>query len=125
MAGILVLAAPKSVSLLAEAGSGPASSGLQEPYRQAVSDVVVALEQRAAWMRSGGAQVPADGVVAAAFEHVANDSTSSLALHTHLVLANLATGTDQLLGLPGWQRAVAVAGGAWCRLPPGPALPYH
>ncbi len=93
----LVLAAPKSVSLLAEAGSGPASSGLQEPYRQAVSDVVVALEQRAAWMRSGGAQVPADGVVAAAFEHVANDSGHPH-LHTHLVLANLAAGADGYWG---------------------------
>ena len=93
----LVLAAPKSVSLLAEAGSGPASSGLREPYRQAVSDVVVALEQRAAWMRSGGAQVPAEGVVAAAFEHVANDSGHPH-LHTHLVLANLAAGADGYWG---------------------------
>ena len=93
----LVLAAPKSVSLLAEAGSGPASSGLREPYRQAVSDVVVALEQRAAWMRSGGAQVPAEGVVAAAFEHVANDSGHPH-LHTHLVLANLAAGANGYWG---------------------------
>ena len=93
----LVLAAPKSVSLLAEAGPGPASSGLREPYRQAVSDVVVALEQRAAWMRSGGNQVPAQGVVAAAFEHVANDSGYPH-LHTHLVLANLAAGANGYWG---------------------------
>ena len=89
----LVLAAPKSLSLLAQAGAVPGGPGLHEPYRGSVGDVVRVLEQRAAWMRSGGAHVPAMGVVAAAFEHIANDSGHPH-LHTHVVLANLAAGVN-------------------------------
>ncbi len=85
----LIFAAPKSVSLLAEAGSVPANLELRRAYRRAVSDAVEVLEGRAAWLRAGGAQVPAEGVVAAAFEHIANDAGHPH-LHTHLVLANLA-----------------------------------
>ncbi|HTT91219.1 MAG TPA: MobF family relaxase, partial [Acidimicrobiales bacterium] len=84
----LIFAAPKSVSLLTEAGSHTAALELRQAYRRAVTDAVATLEGRAAWLRAGGAQVPADGVVAAAFEHVANDAGHPH-LHTHVVLANL------------------------------------
>jgi conjugative relaxase-like TrwC/TraI family protein len=84
----LVLAAPKSVSLLATAGSAPPASRLRSSYHLAVADTVSALEARAAWVQAGGAQVAAEGVVAAAFEHVANDAGQPH-LHTHVALANL------------------------------------
>ena len=85
----LIFAAPKSVSLLTEAGSVPAALDLREAYRRAVNDAVGTLEERAACFRSGGGQLPAAGVVAAAFEHVANDAGQPH-LHTHVVLVNLA-----------------------------------
>ena len=84
----LIFAAPKSVSLLTEAGSHPAALELREAYRSAVNDALCTLEERAACVRVGGARAAADGVVAAAFEHVANDAGHPH-LHTHLVLANL------------------------------------
>ena len=84
----LIFAAPKSVSLLTEAGSHPAALELREAYRSAVYDALCTLEERAACVRVGGARAAADGVVAAAFEHVANDAGHPH-LHTHLVLANL------------------------------------
>ena len=84
----LIFAAPKSVSLLTEAGSHPAALELREAYRSAVFDAVCTLEERAACVRVGGARAAADGVVAAGFEHVANDAGHPH-LHTHLVLANL------------------------------------
>ena len=88
----LIFAAPKSVSLLADAGSGPAAE-LRDAYRLAVGDALAVVEGRAAWLRSGGEQVPAQGVVGAAFEHLANDAGHPH-LHTHLVLANLGTRGD-------------------------------
>ncbi len=88
----LIFAAPKSVSLLADAGSRPAAE-LRDAYRLAVGDALAVVEGRAAWLRSGGEQVPAQGVVGAAFEHLANDAGQPH-LHTHLVLANLGTRGD-------------------------------
>jgi len=90
----LVFAAPKSVSLLA--GTAPASSAepLRSAFRGAVADAVSVLEKRAAWLRSGGEQVAARGVVAASFEHMANDAGHPH-LHAHLVLANIGAKADQ------------------------------
>jgi conjugative relaxase-like TrwC/TraI family protein len=93
----LIFAAPKSVSLLAEAGSPSAPLELRGAYRRAVGDAVELLEGRAAWLRAGGAQVPAEGIVAAAFEHIANDAGHPH-LHTHVVLANLAARGDNPWG---------------------------
>ena len=88
----LIFAAPKSVSLLAEASSGPAAQ-LRDAYRRAVGDALTAVEGRAAWLRWGGEQRPAQGVIGAAFEHLANDAGHPH-LHTHLVLANLGARGD-------------------------------
>jgi hypothetical protein len=90
----LVFAAPKSVSLLAEAGPAGGAEELRGAFRGAVSDAVSVLEERAAWLRSGGEQVAATGVVAAFFEHVANDAGHPH-LHAHLVLANIGAKADQ------------------------------
>jgi conjugative relaxase-like TrwC/TraI family protein len=84
----LVMAAPKSVSLLASGGTALTAARLRTSYRMAVADTVSTLEARAAWVQTGGAQVASEGVVAAAFEHVANDAGQPH-LHTHVVLANL------------------------------------
>ena len=84
----LVFAAPKSVSLLSQGEPVPAVLELRSAHRQAVGDAISVLEEKAACLRSGGSPVAARGVVAAAFEHVANDAGHPH-LHTHVVLANL------------------------------------
>ena len=88
----LVLAAPKSLSLLASAGPEPDGAKLRAAYRQAVTDMLSTLEDRAAWARRAGALVPARAV-AAAFEHHDNDAGHPH-LHAHVVLANLGLGAD-------------------------------
>jgi len=90
----LVFAAPKSVSLLAGAGRTAGTEQLRGAFRGAVADAVTVLEDRAAWLRSGGEQVAAKGVVAASFEHISNDAGHPH-LHAHLVLANIGAKTDQ------------------------------
>lgn len=87
----LVLAAPKSFSLLAEAGLRldlPAGPVLVDAYRQAVADTVTTLEGRAAFVVSGGQRRPAPAVVAACFEHLKSDAGQPH-FHSHVVLANL------------------------------------
>jgi conjugative relaxase-like TrwC/TraI family protein len=90
----LVFAAPKSVSLLAGAGPAGGTDELRDAFRGAVADAVSVLGERAAWVRSGGRQVAAKGVVAASFEHMANDAGHPH-LHAHVVLANLGAKADQ------------------------------
>jgi len=90
----LVFAAPKSVSLLAVAGPAGGTDELRDAFRGAVADAVSVLGERAAWVRSGGRQVGAKGVVAASFEHMANDSGHPH-LHAHVVLANIGAKADQ------------------------------
>ena len=110
----LIFAAPKSVSLLTEAGSVSTALDLRDAYRRAVNDAVGTLEERAACFRSGGGQLPAAGVVAAAFEHVANDAGQPH-LHTHVVLANLAAkesgGWGCLVGSELWRWREGIGAG--------------
>jgi conjugative relaxase-like TrwC/TraI family protein len=88
----LVFAAPKSLSLLAAAGPEVDAAKLRGAYRQAVTDTVATLEDRAAWARRAGDLVPAQ-VVAGAFEHHDNDGGHPH-LHAHVVLANLGLAGD-------------------------------
>ncbi len=88
----LVFAAPKSLSLLAAAGPEGDAAKLRGAYRQAVTDTVATLEDRAAWARRAGDLVPAQ-VVAGAFEHHDNDAGHPH-LHAHVVLANLGLAGD-------------------------------
>ena len=90
----LVFAAPKSVSLLVATAPASSAEPLTSAFRGAVADAVSVLEERAAWLRSGGEQVAARGVVAASFEHTANDAGHPH-LHAHLVLANIGAKADQ------------------------------
>ena len=88
----LVFAAPKSLSLLVADGPETGAATLRHAYRQAVTDAVSTLGDRAAWVRRGGDLVPAQ-VVAGAFEHLDNDSGHPH-LHSHVVLANLGRAGD-------------------------------
>ena len=89
----LVFAAPKSLSLLVADGPEATGATLRHAYREAVHDAVCTLEDRAAWVRRSGDVVPARGIVAAAFEHLDNDSGHPH-LHSHAVLANLGRAQD-------------------------------
>ncbi len=110
----LVFAAPKSVSLLAAAGPANGAEQLRNAFRGAVADSVCALEERAAWLRSGGQQVPAKGVVAASFEHMANDAGHPH-LHAHVVLVNIGAKADKgwgcLVGNELWRWREALGAG--------------
>ncbi|MGD0808786.1 MAG: MobF family relaxase [Acidimicrobiales bacterium] len=110
----LVFAAPKSVSLLAGAGPQGGGEELHSAFRGAVADAVSVLEERAAWLRSGGEQVAARGVVAACFEHVANDAGHPH-LHAHVVLANIGAKAGQgwgcLVGRELWRWREALGAG--------------
>jgi conjugative relaxase-like TrwC/TraI family protein len=84
----LVLAAPKSVSLLTAAlAPGPHLDLLREAHRRAVTDSAELLESCAAWGRHAGQRVRC-GIVAASFEHATSNSGDPH-LHSHVVLANL------------------------------------
>jgi conjugative relaxase-like TrwC/TraI family protein len=91
----LVVAAPKSVSLLAVAG-GDLAAPLRMAYRQGIADTLEALEDHAAWVAWRGGQAPARGVIAGGFEHLGNNDGQPH-VHTHVILANLG-----ILGDGGW-----------------------
>ena len=84
----LILAAPKSVSLLAESSDQVAAG-----HQAAVAGVVDHFESELLLVRRAGTQVAGVGLVAAAFDHRRNASGEPH-LHTHLVVANLAPGPD-------------------------------
>ncbi len=91
----LVLAAPKSVSVLV-ATLSPSSAGVMvEAFRHAVADTVRAIEDRAGRLRRGGTEIPGL-VVLASFEH-RQSASGDPHLHSHAVLANLGFG-----GEAGW-----------------------
>ncbi|MGC8625968.1 MAG: MobF family relaxase [Acidimicrobiales bacterium] len=83
----MVLAAPKSVSLLAATLSPAPAQEVREAFRQAVTDTVALAQQRAVKLRRAGRQVPGQAVVAA-FEHLESNAGDPH-LHCHAVLANL------------------------------------
>jgi conjugative relaxase-like TrwC/TraI family protein len=86
----LTLAAPKSVSLLA-ATAGDDSREICRAHVLATDDAVAHFERRLAAVRRAtapGGQAPADGLVAAAFDHRINASGDPH-LHTHLIVCNL------------------------------------
>jgi conjugative relaxase-like TrwC/TraI family protein len=92
----LTLSAPKSVSLVWGLGDHETARATVECHERAVDAAVTYLESYACQLRRGhaGAEVvPGQGFVAAGFRH----RTSRLgdpALHTHVLVANLALGDD-------------------------------
>jgi conjugative relaxase-like TrwC/TraI family protein len=91
----LILAAPKSVSLLAALSHDERRAPFLRAREQAVEETVGYLERHATWTRRGAAdtRIPTTGLIAAAFHH----STSAAGdphLHTHLIVANVVQGDD-------------------------------
>ena len=89
----LIIAAPKSVSLLAALAEPAAAAAIGAAHDAAVLDTLGYLERHGARVRrsEGGRRtlIPAEGLVAAVFRHGENRAGEPH-LHSHLVVANLA-----------------------------------
>ncbi len=92
----LTFRAPKSVSLLAGLGDPDTARHVRDAHEAAVDAAIGYVEREAARSRTGKGgvnQIEVGGIVAAAFRH----RTSRLGdphLHTHVLVANMAEGTD-------------------------------
>ena len=109
----LTFSAPKSVSVLFAIGDEETSRSLVEAHEEAVGAALGYLEREACRVRRGHAgriELPADGFVAAAYRHRMSRAGQPQ-LHTHVVAANLARGSDgrwsALHGYPIFQHAKA------------------
>jgi conjugative relaxase-like TrwC/TraI family protein len=92
----LTFSAPKSASVLFAIGDEETSRSLVEAHEEAVAAAVSYLEREACRVRRGHAgriELPADGFVAAAYRHRMSRAAQPQ-LHTHVVAANLARGSD-------------------------------
>jgi conjugative relaxase-like TrwC/TraI family protein len=89
----LILAAPKSVSLLAALGDDQHQVRFRRAHEQAVDSVIGYLERDAVRTRRGDTRQPTTGLVAAAFGH-SRSGAGDPHLHSHVVVANLVHGED-------------------------------
>jgi conjugative relaxase-like TrwC/TraI family protein len=92
----LTFSAPKSVSVLAAAGSNDLTRVLVEAHNEAVTAALAYLDDSAVFVRRGhdGATVEVgEGLMAAAYLHRMSRSLDPQ-LHTHVVAANLTRGPD-------------------------------
>lgn len=89
----LILAAPKSVSLLAALGDGSAEARIVAAHEQAVRSTVDYLQHDAVLTRRRDLRIATTGLVGAAFTHRLSGARDPH-LHTHLVVANLVQGVD-------------------------------
>ncbi len=89
----LVLAAPKSVSLLVAMAPPPRAEQLAAAHAAAAADAVEWLQQRACWARRSGVLVGTDGLVAAGFDH-RRSASGDPHVHTHVVLVNVTRAGD-------------------------------
>jgi conjugative relaxase-like TrwC/TraI family protein len=109
----LTFSAPKSVSVLFAIGDEETARVLVEAHEEAVGAALGYLEREACRVRRGHAgriELPAEGFVAAAYRHRMSRAGQPQ-LHTHVVAANLARGSDgrwsALHGYPIYQHAKA------------------
>lgn len=86
----LIFTAPKSVSLLASSVGPELSETVKEAHTSAVSAATGYVDERLTVRSRDGAgrPRPAEGLIAAAFEHTSN-AAEEPHLHTHLLVANL------------------------------------
>lgn len=113
----LTFAAPKSVSVLHGLSEDSVSAEVLDAHKQAVSAAVNYVESRALAVRrriaTGRAVEPIDGAFGAAFVHRTSRAQDPH-LHSHVVVANLASGPDgQYRALDGrgiYAHARAIAG---------------
>ncbi len=92
----LCFSAPKSVSLLFAFGDTAVRARVVEAHESAVAASLDYLEREACWVRRGHAgarRIRADGFIAAAFRH-RTSRAGDPQLHTHVLVANAARGTD-------------------------------
>ena len=92
----LTFSAPKSVSVLAAAGSNEVTRVLVDAHNDAVTAALAYLDDSAVFVRRGhdGTTVEAgEGLIAAAYLHRMSRSLDPQ-LHTHVVAANLTRGPD-------------------------------
>ena len=92
----LTFSAPKSVSVLAAAGSNDLTRVLVDAHNEAVTAALAYLDDSAVFVRRGhdGTTVEAgEGLIAAAYLHRMSRSLDPQ-LHTHVVAANLTRGPD-------------------------------
>ncbi len=92
----LTLSAPKSISLVWGLGDGPTAEAVVACHDRAVDAAMEYLERHACRVRRGhwGAEVcEADGFIGAAFRH-RTSRAGDPALHTHVLIANMAEGPD-------------------------------
>src|SRR5215212_3669790 len=109
----LTFSSPKSVSVLYSIGDAETSWTLVEAHEEAVAAAVGYLEREACRVRRGRGgriELRAGGLVAAAYRHRMSRAGQPQ-LHTHVVAANLARGSDgrwsALHGYPIFQHAKA------------------
>ena len=96
----LTFSAPKSVSLLFALGDPSRAGPAIGAHERAVDAAIGYLEGHAAFLRrghNGTERVPALGLVAAGFRHRASRAGDP-ALHTHVLVANLAQDADGRFG---------------------------
>ena len=92
----LTLSAPKSISMVWGLGDEAMAESVVACHDRAVDDAIEYLERHACRVRRGhwGAEVcEADGFVGAAFRH-RTSRAGDPALHTHVLIANMAEGPD-------------------------------
>ncbi len=92
----LTFSAPKSVSVIFALGGEAVRQAARDAHDLAVREAVGYLERTAAGVRRGHGGtllMPADGLVAATFRHRTSRAADPQ-LHTHVVVANLARGSD-------------------------------
>lgn len=92
----LTFSAPKSVSVLFALGARDVAHQAVTAHDEAVRAALAYLERQACVVRRGHAgarQLPGDGFVAAAFGH-RTSRAGDPQLHTHVLVANLARGSD-------------------------------
>lgn len=89
----LILAAPKSVSVLAGLAPPPRAEAIAAAQGAAVGDALSWLDEHACWARREGRLVAGDGLVAARFDHH-HSASGDPHLHDHVVLANLVRTPD-------------------------------
>jgi conjugative relaxase-like TrwC/TraI family protein len=89
----LILAAPKSVSLVAALGDDQHRILFHQSHEQAVQSVIGYLERDAVRTRRGNTRQATTGLVAATFRHCTS-AAHDPHLHSHLVVANLVHAED-------------------------------
>ncbi len=92
----LTFTVPKSASVLWALGDEPVRVAVASAHRDAIDAVLKLIEDRYLHTRIGAqscAQVPAQGLIAAAFDHF-DSRAGDPHLHTHVVIANKVQGPD-------------------------------